>query len=357
MSHQDDADKRFEGRLREALDRPASSAVREKMQAALAEFRRDLVRHPELDRLARATAERAALPADTPPSFGEDDGAFASDFADDAWQPEAVLSIQGRAATDVGTAAGFEPDAATDWPENEPIPAAERRPPNLRVVRPRTCAVLLFEGVNALDVVGPCEILGRVPGMTMKYVSGARGPVATSTQGPALVADATFGDVATADVVLVPGGLGARTVLKEEAVLDWLRTVSAEAEVVASVCTGALVLAAAGLLAGRRATTHWLALDTLASAGVLATRERVVSDGVFMTSAGVSAGIDLGLSLARRLGDDDTAQSIQLSIEYAPEPPFETGRPDRAPAYLVERLRRADERLREAGETREAGDA
>jgi transcriptional regulator GlxA family with amidase domain len=150
--------------------------------------------------------------------------------------------------------------------------------------------------------------------------------------------------VTAPDVLVVPGGFGTRPLMKNERVLDWVRTVHESTTWTTSVCTGSLVLAAAGVLNGLRATSHWLALDILERHGAQPTSERVVEDGKVITAAGVSSGIDMALTLTDRLAGPDVAQAIQLGIEYDPQPPFDAGSPEKAPPHLVELLRgmRAD---------------
>ncbi|MBL3670387.1 DJ-1/PfpI family protein [Streptomyces sp. M2CJ-2] len=155
----------------------------------------------------------------------------------------------------------------------------------------------------------------------------------------ALVADHSLDDVPAPDIVVVPGGPGQTAQMENETLLDWLRTASATSTWTTSVCTGSLLLAAAGLLEGRRATSHWLALDGLAAFGAEPTGERVVTDGKFVTAAGVSAGIDMALTLAGRIAGDAHAQAVQLGTEYDPQPPHDAGSPRKAPAALVDKLR------------------
>jgi putative intracellular protease/amidase len=202
-------------------------------------------------------------------------------------------------------------------------------------------AFLIFDRLTMLDAVGPYEVLHRVPGADLRLVAEEPGEKRDEKGLTALVADHSLSDVTAPDVLVIPGGIGTRALAKHEPVLDWVRAVHETTTWTTSVCTGSLVLAAAGILDGRRATSHWLALDLLAKYGANPTRERVVEDGKVITAAGVSSGIDMALTLAARLADERTAQSIQLQIEYDPQPPFDAGSPDKAPADIVERLRRA----------------
>lgn len=198
-------------------------------------------------------------------------------------------------------------------------------------------AILLFDRFTALDAVGPYEVLSRVG--SVQFVAAAPGPVRTENGMLGLHADAALHELTDPDVVLVPGGPGQTALMHDEAVHEWLRTADLTSTWTTSVCTGSLVLAAAGLLEGRRATTHWLAADQLPGYGANPSTERVVFDGKYVTAAGVSAGIDMGLALAAELTDPATAQAVQLGIEYDPQPPFDAGSPRTAPAAIVERLR------------------
>ena len=202
-------------------------------------------------------------------------------------------------------------------------------------------AILLFDRFTALDAVGPYETLGRVPGAAVTFVAKTTGPVRTDTTRLAITADATLADTAAPDILVIPGGPGQRDLMEDAEVLDWIRAVDATTTWTTSVCTGSLVLAAAGLLQGRRSTCHWLALDQLPAFGVEPTLERVVFDGKYVTAAGVSAGIDMGLTLAAKIAGEEIAQAIQLGIEYDPQPPFDAGSPEKAPAPIVEFLRQS----------------
>lgn len=195
-------------------------------------------------------------------------------------------------------------------------------------------AILLFDRVTALDAVGPYEVLQRVPGAEIVFPAARPGPQRTDG-ALALVADASLDDVPAADVLVVPGGFGTRPLIHDEALLDWIRRVHATTTWTASVCTGSLLLAAAGLLDGLEATTHWLVKDLLASLGAVPVDRRVVEQGRLLTAAGVSSGIDLALVLAARLAGDDVAKAIQLAIEYDPDPPFDTGSPAKAGERIV----------------------
>ncbi|WP_327678214.1 DJ-1/PfpI family protein [Streptomyces sp. NBC_00467] len=205
-------------------------------------------------------------------------------------------------------------------------------------------AVLLFDRFTSLDAVGPYELLARVPGAETVFVAQQPGPVRNDQGSLALVADRAPAEVTAPDIVLVPGGPGAREAMRDETVLSWLRTADATSTWTTSVCTGSLVLAGAGLLRGRRATSHWLALEELVPLGAEPSGERVVFDGKYVTAAGVSSGIDMALHLLGRIGGDELAQTVQLLTEYDPQPPYDAGSPDKAPARIVDRWRRGAER-------------
>lgn len=187
-------------------------------------------------------------------------------------------------------------------------------------------AVLIYPGFTALDAVGPYEVLSRLPNAQVTFVAGQRGPVRADTGALTMHADAAIDDVASPDVLLIPGGLlGSIAAAKDQKLVDWVRNAHATAQWTTSVCTGALLLGAAGLLDGRTATTHWAARDRLARYGATYVPERLVRHGTLMTSAGVSAGIDMALELAAELRGVPVAEAIQLLIEYDPHPPFTTG--------------------------------
>ncbi|MCX5054338.1 MULTISPECIES: DJ-1/PfpI family protein [unclassified Streptomyces] len=200
-------------------------------------------------------------------------------------------------------------------------------------------AIVLYDGFTALDAVGPYETLGRLPDSETVFVAERTGPVRTDSGNLALTADRTLDEVPNPDVVVVPGGPGQTAQMDNKALLDWIRAADATSTWTTSVCTGSLLLAAAGLLDGRRATSHWLALDELRKFGVEPTGERVVTDGKYVTAAGVSSGIDMGLALLGRISGDVVAQAVQLGIEYDPQPPYDAGSPQKAPADVVELIR------------------
>lgn len=208
-------------------------------------------------------------------------------------------------------------------------------------------AVLLYDRFTALDAVGPYEVLSRLLGATVGFVATDPGPMRSDSGSLMLTADHALAEVPPPDVVVVPGGPGQVPVMEDSAVLSWLRAAHQSGAWVTSVCTGSLILAAAGLLDGRRATSHWLTFDLLAALGARPISERVVVDGKVVTAAGVSSGIDMALALAARIAGERVAQGIQLLIEYDPQPPFDAGSPARAPDEVVEMLRtHRDELLR-----------
>ncbi|MFI5959386.1 DJ-1/PfpI family protein [Cryptosporangium sp. NPDC051539] len=201
-------------------------------------------------------------------------------------------------------------------------------------------AIVLYPGFTALDVFGPYEVWGRLPDTEVVFVAENPGLVGNDLKSLSVNVVATLADVPSPDVVLVGGGPGQAQQMDDGPLHEWLRTVDRTTTWTASACTGSLILAGAGLLAGRRATSHWLALDLLPQFGVTPSKERVVIDGHYVTGAGVSAGIDMALTVGGLLAGDDVVQTVQLIIEYAPEPPFSAGSLDTAPAAVVESARR-----------------
>ena len=199
--------------------------------------------------------------------------------------------------------------------------------------------VLLFQRFTALDAVGPYQVLTRLPGAEVIFAAEQPGLIADDDGALQLYAGAALADVPHPDVVVVPGGPGQADQMGARPLHEWLRAADETTAWTTSVCTGSLILAGAGLLAGRRATSHWLALGELARYGATPVAERVVFDGKYVTAAGVSSGIDMALALAGRIAGDRTAQAIQLGIEYDPQPPYDAGSPDRAPAEIVTALR------------------
>jgi transcriptional regulator GlxA family with amidase domain len=204
-------------------------------------------------------------------------------------------------------------------------------------------AILLFDRLTALDAIGPYEVLSRLPGVELDFVAAKPGLVRTDTDRLGLEAGRSIAEVASPEVVVVPGGEGNRPLLRDRPVLDWLRSAHQGSRYTTSVCTGSLLLGAAGILDGLRATSHWAYVEHLAAFGATPVSERVVEDGKVITAAGVSSGIDMALHLAARLAGEDVAKGIQLGIEYDPAPPFDSGSPDKAPDHLVDAIRRLED--------------
>jgi putative intracellular protease/amidase len=202
-------------------------------------------------------------------------------------------------------------------------------------------AIVLYDRLTALDAVGPYEALSRLPGATVVFVAEQAGPVRTDTGMLSLTADAPIADVPHPDIVLVPGGPGQSAQMQDGPLHKWLRAADAHTSWTTSVCTGSLILAAAGLLTGREATSHWTALERLGDLGARPVSKRVVMDGKYISAAGVSAGIDMALELAGRIAGRETAEAIQLMLEYDPQPPYSAGSPATAPADLVTRMRQS----------------
>lgn len=201
-------------------------------------------------------------------------------------------------------------------------------------------AILLFDRITALDAVGPYEVLSRMPGAQVCFLAaGATGLQRTENGMLALEATLSLDELPDPDVLVVPGGFGTRQLVSDARVLDWLRRAHHTSILATSVCTGSLLLGAAGLLEGKRATTHWTMLDALARYGATPVSERVVRQGKLITAAGVSAGIDMALHMVAELHSEKLAQIIQLGIEYDPQPPFACGSPATAPEELVELVR------------------
>jgi transcriptional regulator GlxA family with amidase domain len=197
-------------------------------------------------------------------------------------------------------------------------------------------SILIFPGITALDAIGPYEVLRSVPGWEVEFVGAAVGEVRTDSGHLGLSVDRSLAETTATDIVLVPGGAGNRALLDDAAVLAWLREIDRGTKWTTSVCTGSLVLGAAGLLEGKRATGHWLYLEPLRAYGADPVGGRFVEDGKLLTAAGVSAGIDMALHLVGLEAGPEVAQAVQLGIEYDPQPPFDAGSPAKAPAEIVE---------------------
>lgn len=198
----------------------------------------------------------------------------------------------------------------------------------------------IYDDFTALDAIGPYEVLSRVGGQ-VRFVAPEAGPVRTDNGMLSVNAEASLRDVASADVLVVPGGVATRPLCEDPVWLDWIRAIAATTTWTTSVCTGSLLLGAAGLLQGLRATSHWLELETLRQYGAEPTGDRVVEQGKVITAAGVSSGIDMALTLAAHLIGEDGAKAIQLGIEYDPQPPFDCGAVHKADPNLVEAIRGA----------------
>jgi len=199
-------------------------------------------------------------------------------------------------------------------------------------------AVLLYDRFTALDCMGPYEVLSRIPGARLRFIAKKAGPVVADTGMLTVVAEAALKDVSRPDIILIPGGPGDEAALADAEIVDWVVRAHETTKWTTSVCTGALVLGAAGILDGLEATTHWASVDRLESFGARYTEQRVVRQGKIITGAGVSAGIDMGLTLVAAECGDDFAKALQLAIEYDPQPPFDCGAPSKAPAYIKEMI-------------------
>ncbi|RIJ20345.1 DJ-1/PfpI family protein [Henriciella barbarensis] len=201
---------------------------------------------------------------------------------------------------------------------------------------PISVAFLVFPNVTQLDLTGPAQVLSRLGNTTVDLLWKTKAPVPTDA-GFSLLPTKTFADIESADILCVPGGFGTMDVIQDEEALGWVRKAGAEASWVTSVCTGSIVLGAAGLLKGYRATTHWASHEQLEFFGAAPVKQRVVSDRNRVTGGGVTAGIGFGLALAAKIRGEDHAKFIQLSIEYDPQPPFDSGSPAKADAVAPER--------------------
>lgn len=203
-------------------------------------------------------------------------------------------------------------------------------------------AALVFDDITLLDLIGPLEVFGNIPGAEFVFVA-ANGTVTAERTGLTVNAPARFEDVTEVDVLIVPGGFGTRPLTKDEPTLEWIRAIDKTTDWTTSVCTGALVLAAAGLLKGRPATTHWLTYYELREFGAEPTEQRVVFSDKYVTGAGVSAGIDMALELVQKIYGPELSQAIQLGIEYDPQPPNDSGAPSKADPAIVELVRMAQQ--------------
>ncbi len=201
-------------------------------------------------------------------------------------------------------------------------------------------AIALFDRLTALDAVGPYEVMQRLPGATVTFVAEKPGEIRTDNGFLGLMADASFDDVPSPDVVVVPGGVGTRALMEPCALHDWVRSAHERSVFTTSVCSGSLLLGAAGLLNGLTATTHWSTYADLEKVGATPTGQRVVEhlDKRIITAAGVSSGIDMALRLSELLVDETAAQAMQLMVEYDPQPPFDAGSVEKAGAEVMARV-------------------
>ena len=202
---------------------------------------------------------------------------------------------------------------------------------------PIRVAFLLFPNVTQLDLTGPAQVFSRLGNVKIDLVAATREPVMTDA-GFALLPTATFGSAVQPDILCIPGGMGVNDAMEDAATLAWVRRAAAGADWITSVCTGSLLLGAAGLLEGYRATCHWAQHHHLAAFGAIAVKERVVIDRNRASGGGVTAGIDFGLSLVAAIRGEDHAKLVQLALEYDPAPPFDSGSPDRADVETVQRF-------------------
>lgn len=199
-------------------------------------------------------------------------------------------------------------------------------------------AILLYEGVTALDAVGPYEVLASMPDANISFVAKKPGVITTHAGVSFLNAEKSLSDVPSPDIFLLPGGPDVSHVAQDEETIAWVKKAHETSKWSTSVCTGALILGAAGVLQGLEATTHWMFHDALRDLGAKPTLQRVVREGKVVTAAGVSSGIDMALTLAAAEYGDDVAQEIQLIIEYDPQPPFDAGSPAKAPKHVIDSL-------------------
>jgi transcriptional regulator GlxA family with amidase domain len=197
--------------------------------------------------------------------------------------------------------------------------------------------ILLFDNYTALDIVGPYEVLNKLPNSKI-YLVGLEKREYKDTYGLKISADNSIDEISEADILLIPGGFGIDNLLKSEEVLDWIRRIDNTTKWTVSVCSGSLLLAQTGLLDGKNCTTHWRRKEQLQRFNVTVKNERYIQDGKFITSAGVSAGIDMALYLVSKIAGDQTAMMYQLAIEYDPKPPFDCGSPDRLPKAMLDKF-------------------
>jgi len=197
--------------------------------------------------------------------------------------------------------------------------------------------ILLFDNYTALDIVGPYEVLNKLPNSKI-YLVGLEKKEYMDTYGLKISADNSIDEISEADILLIPGGFGIDSLLNNEEVLDWIRRIDRTTKWTVSVCSGSLLLAQTGLLNGKNCTTHWRRKEQLQRFNVKVKYERYIQDGKFITSAGVSAGIDMALYLVSKIAGDQTAMMFQLAIEYDPKPPFNCGSPDKIPKAMLDKF-------------------
>jgi transcriptional regulator GlxA family with amidase domain len=250
--------------------------------------------------------------------------------------------LSGEPMTGIGYH-GPAPRTARGTPDLDALRSVRGSVPLRDLEIPVKIAILLYEGMTALDAIGPYEVLSHLPDAEVCFTAEKKGLVCTETGFLRLSADYALSEVSEADILLVPGGPGDRGVQQSPSVLDWIRLIHEQTRFTTSVCTGSLILGAAGLLKDLRATTHWARMDVLRELGAVPVSERIVEQGKIITAAGVSAGIDMALRLVQKISGDDYAQAVQLGIEYDPQPPFDSGSPSKAPSHIVELVKRVME--------------
>lgn len=200
-------------------------------------------------------------------------------------------------------------------------------------------AILLFDNFTSLDIVGPYEVLNKIPNSQI-YLVGLEKKEYKDAYGLKIYADYSLEEIKQADILLIPGGFGIDNVLSNKEILDWIQKIDSKTKWTTSICSGSLLLAEAGLLNNKDCTTHWRRKEQSSKYNVKIKNERYVQDGKIITSAGVSAGIDMALYLVSKIAGDQTAKMIQLAIEYDPKPPFDCGSPDKVPKEMVDRLKK-----------------
>ncbi len=215
--------------------------------------------------------------------------------------------------------------------------------------------IFIYDGFTALDAIGPYEVLARIPGAQLCFAGLKKGPVSADTKVLQLVATHAIEDIDHADILVVPGGPMSGRIAQNEALKSWLQKLDATSQRTVSICTGSLILAQAGLLNGVKSTTHWSCMEQLKALGAQPVSERVVIDGKRYSAAGVSAGIDMALTLVRDLVDPFVAQALQLAIEYDPQPPFNSGSPKTAPAEVLSAVSKRMETVRKSEEAEHSG--